>query len=142
MSGRDTSVSTQQIQISDKHHADFNSSTADFIVRSCDGVRFKCHKLFLQEASPVFRTMLSLPQPSGQASGTVTPDPTAKPPSIDLSEDSTVLEILLRLIYPMIQPVIESVKSLTAAFLASEKYEMAGVISSLRYVTYNFKIVL
>ncbi|KAL5518784.1 hypothetical protein ACEPAH_467 [Sanghuangporus vaninii] len=108
-------------------HPDFCSSTADFVVRSSDGIRFKCHRLFLQESSPVFRTMLTLPQP-----GTSTPpDVTSRPPSIDLPEDGKTLETLLRIIYPIPQPTIDSISLLVKAFLAAEKYDMQG--SSRRY---------
>ncbi|THH08349.1 hypothetical protein EW145_g2767 [Phellinidium pouzarii] len=112
----------------DNFHADFCSQTADFVVRSCDGISFKCHRLFLQESSPVFRTMLTLPQPGAS----VSTESIVKPPSIDLPEDSNTLAILLRIIYPMVQPVIESIGALTVAFFAAEKYDMAGVISTLR----------
>lgn len=76
----------------------------------------------------VFRTMLTLPQPRANAAA----DSTSRPPSIDLPEDSTTLEILLRIIYPIQQPVIESISSLISAFFAAEKYDMQGVISTLR----------
>lgn len=73
--------------------------------------------------------MLTLPQP-----GTNTPsDATSRPPpSIDLPEDGKTLEILLRIIYPIQQPHIESISLLVKAFLAAEKYDMQGVISTLR----------
>lgn len=139
MSGREPSTSSAATPATvlasgvDKYHADFNSPTADFVVRSCDGTRFKCHRLFLQEASPVFRTMLSLPQPASHSTAPATAsDGGVKIPSIDLPEDSTTLEILLRTIYPTIQPVIENTGALAAAFSAAEKYDMAGVISTLR----------
>lgn len=139
MSGREPisapSMSAASVLASgvDKYHTEFNSQTADFVVRSCDGVRFKCHRLFLQESSPVFRTMLSLPQPvSHGSSSTALGDGAAKIPSIDLPEDSTTLEILLRMIYPTTQPTIESTHALASAFFAAEKYDMAGVISTLR----------
>lgn len=64
MSGRESSTMTatvvnvmpsadsRQGVAGENYHPDFNSPTADFVVRSCDGVRFKCHRLFLQESSP------------------------------------------------------------------------------------------
>lgn len=70
--------------------------------------------------------MLSLPQP-----GTNTESNT-KIPSIDLPESSTVFETLLRLIYPMVQPNIESMRLLSDLFHAAEKYDMQGVLSTLR----------
>ncbi|KAH8120032.1 hypothetical protein DFH11DRAFT_1557908 [Phellopilus nigrolimitatus] len=130
MSKRESSSSTMASSSAstEKYHTDFCSQTADFVVRSCDGIRFKCHRLFLQESSPVFRTMLTLPQPGAST----LMDSALKPPSIDLLEDSTTLEILLRIIYPMPQPTIESISVLAIAFFAAEKYDMAGVISTLR----------
>ena len=79
------------------YHSDFCSTTADFIVQSSDAVRFKCHRLFLEEASPVFRTMLSLPQPSV---GTSTSTSSGSHDLIEVPEDGMTLETLLRLIYP------------------------------------------
>ncbi|TDL28088.1 hypothetical protein BD410DRAFT_782049 [Rickenella mellea] len=112
------------------YHSDFCSSTADFVVSSSDGVRFKCHRVFLQEASPVFRSMLSLPQPHSSTSAPS--DDSAKPPSIDLPEDGKTVETLLRLIYPMSHPHIDSMSTLSTTLFAAEKYDMAGVISALR----------
>jgi hypothetical protein len=51
---------------------------------------------------------------------------------IEVPEDGVTLEILLRLIYPMPQPDIPSVRVISSALLAAEKYDMAGVISTLR----------
>ena len=73
--------------------------------------------------------MLTLPQP-----GTNTPPPevNTRIPSIDLPESSAVLETLLRLIYPMVQPYIDSMTLLSDLFHTAEKYDMQGVISTLR----------
>lgn len=158
MSGRESSSMTatvivlpsadRQGIVTESYHPDFSSPTADFVVRSCDGIRFKCHRLFLQESSPgarfvtrpqtlllilnvVFRTMLTLPQP-GTNPMSESASRQQPPPSIDLPENATTLGILLRIIYPMVQPNIECIDALASAFFAAEKYDMAGVISTLR----------
>lgn len=125
-----SSAASTVVASDDRYHSDFCSPTADFVVCSSNAVRFKCHRLFLQEASPVFRTMLSLPQPQTTLSST--PADAAKPPSIDLPEDGKTLEILLRLIYPMTHPHLDSLTMLATVLFAAEKYDMAGVISALR----------
>ena len=135
MSGPDispVSIPAASSTSNDWYHPDFCSPLADFIVCSFDGIRFKCHKLFLQEASPVFRTMLTLPQPHSSSQLSVVEDCAARPPSIDLPESGKVLEILLKLIYPMNQPFIDTIFTLSQTLTAAEKYDMVGVISSLR----------
>ena len=70
-----------------------NSRTADIILRSGGpkAVEFRAHRAILSIASPVFETMLSLPQPGIEK----------LIPVCDLSEDAKTLEVLLRLIYPV-----------------------------------------
>lgn len=75
--------------------------------------------------------MLTLPQP-GVSQAPENVQRQQSPPSIDLPEDEVTLEILLRIIYPMVQPNIECIEHLASAFFAAEKYDMAGVISTLR----------
>jgi hypothetical protein len=64
----------------------FNEEDADFCLRSADGVVFRVHRLILTSASDVFKTMLSMPQPS---------QPTLKSiPTVDLTENGTIIELL------------------------------------------------
>lgn len=116
----------------DSYHSEFCSPTADFVVQSSDGLRFKCHRLFLEEASPVFRTMLSLPQPTSSSTHVQAGSTIAASDLIEVLESSATLEILMRLIYPMPQPDIDSLLTLSSVLFAAEKYDMAGVISTLR----------
>ncbi|OJT11656.1 hypothetical protein TRAPUB_11829 [Trametes pubescens] len=78
---------------------------ADIILRSSNGVEFRVHKAVLSEASPVFESMFTLPQPSAPPSNPLSPSvpqPTApiELPVVDMSESSEVLEWLLRLCHP------------------------------------------
>lgn len=104
-------------------HPDFTSPSGDFVICSSDKVRFRVHRVFLQEASPVFRTMLTLPQPPSSAN---------TPPFIDLPEDSATTASLLRLIYPIAVPSFENLDGLSKVLFAAEKYDMPGALSTLR----------
>ena len=66
---------------------------ANLIIRSSDSVDFQVHKSVLAMVSPIFREMLSLPQPSdGESVGGL--------PVVELSEDSDLLNSLVSLLYP------------------------------------------
>ena len=69
------------------------------MIRSSDLVNFRVHKLVLAVASPFFRDLLSLPQPSscGESVDGL--------PVVQLSEDSELLSALVSMLYPL-RPVI------------------------------------
>lgn len=98
----------------------FDDDAADIILRSSDQVDFLVYKAILSVASPVFKDMFSLPQPSGtdasQQSHTV----------IDLPESSGALAALLTVIYPVTPETIEPrpLNDLIAALEAARKYDM------------------
>jgi hypothetical protein len=76
----------------------FDVSDADLIIRSSDFVDFQVHKLLLSMASPFFKDLLSLPQPSDSK----TVDGLHV---VQLLEDSELLNSLLSMLYPL-RPVI------------------------------------
>ena len=78
----------------------FNRPNADIILRTADHVDFRLHSTILQEASTVFETLLSLPQPGTQSDN----DAPASFPVIDIAESSSVLEALMRICYPIVKP--------------------------------------
>ncbi|CDO70331.1 hypothetical protein BN946_scf184843.g20 [Trametes cinnabarina] len=133
--------------------APFDKPSADIILRTSDRIDFRVHSQVLTLASPFFETMLSLPQPILQRSdentkaearagadaqrspgssliiaathalpGFKSEDPSL--PIIDVSEDSTTLELLLRILYPLPKPQMETVAALVPAVKAAQKYEM------------------
>ncbi len=73
-------------------------SDANFLIRSSDLAIFRVHKLVLAMASPFFKDLLSLPQPSDSES-------VDGLPVVQLPEDSELLSSLLSMLYP-IHPVI------------------------------------
>ena len=109
----------------------------DIIVRSRDDVDFLMYKLDLSRASPVFRTMLSLPQP------TASPSP-AEPydylPVVELSEPGAVLATLLALCVPMQQvaDTLEDLKDVADIIEAARTYDMEWLVGLARQVLKNF----
>ena len=98
----------------------FDDTDADIILRSSDRVDFMVYKVILSKASPVFKTMFSLPQPA-------TDTPQESLPIIDLAENSKALAALLSVIYPHTSGSDEplSLDDLIAALDMARKYDMA-----------------
>jgi hypothetical protein len=121
----------------------FDVPDANLIIQSSDLVNFRVHKPVLAMASPVFKDLFSLPQPSdGESVDDL--------PMVQLSEDSDLLNTLVSMLYPL-HPVIpqsyEKVLYLLATFFtvvpnpcykvlyllaACQKYEIDAVQSSIR----------
>lgn len=72
----------------------FDVSDANLIIRSSDLVEFRVHKLVLAMASPFFKDLLSLPQPSDSES-------VDGLPVVSLSEGSELLNSLISMLYPV-----------------------------------------
>jgi hypothetical protein len=67
---------------------------ADLIIRSSDLVDFRVHKMILAMASPFFKDLLSLPQPSGSES-------VDGLPVVQFTECSELLNTLVSMLYPV-----------------------------------------
>jgi hypothetical protein len=67
---------------------------ANLILRSSDSADFRVHKPILAMASPFFKDLLSLPQPSDSES-------VDGLPVVQLSEDSELLDSLVSILYPV-----------------------------------------
>ncbi|KAL1941205.1 hypothetical protein VTO73DRAFT_7417 [Trametes versicolor] len=102
----------------------FNQVSANLILRTADLVDFRVHSPILAQASPFFDSMLTLPQPSSSSGATPAESMT---PIVPVSEDSTTLELLLRLTYPIPKPyaLMAEPAQMVPALLAAAKYEMA-----------------
>jgi BTB/POZ domain len=72
----------------------FDIPDANLIIRSSDSVDFRVHKPVLAMASPVFKDLFSLPQPSDSESDDDLP-------VVQLPEDSELLHSLVSIIYPV-----------------------------------------
>ncbi|KDQ32532.1 hypothetical protein PLEOSDRAFT_1098530 [Pleurotus ostreatus PC15] len=113
------STDTQEITTTlSKALEPFDDQHADVILRSCDGTDFYVYKSILSLASPFFRAMFSLPD-----SHNTNPREGNKP-VVDMHEDSTVLDPLLRFCYPTSPPKLSSRKIFDDVLSAAEKFEM------------------
>ncbi|KIP09417.1 hypothetical protein PHLGIDRAFT_126305 [Phlebiopsis gigantea 11061_1 CR5-6] len=81
---------------------------------SSDNVLFHVSKDILVEASPFFRDMLSLQQPSGSEMQDVIPFP----------EDSIILQILLQLCFDLVQPAAKDIPTICRVLDAARKYQL------------------
>jgi hypothetical protein len=72
----------------------FDVSDTNFIIRSSDLIDFRVHKSILATASPIFKDLLSLPQPSDT-------EIVDGLPMVQLSESSELLNSLLSILYPI-----------------------------------------
>ncbi|CDO73321.1 hypothetical protein BN946_scf185008.g83 [Trametes cinnabarina] len=107
----------------------FDSESADITLRTSDNVDFHVHRAVLAIASPVFATMLELPQPERSQSLT-TSDPLARSRVI-VSEDSKTLDVLLRLCYPVAKTQQRDMEGIASVLEIAMKYEMEWPISFL-----------
>ena len=67
---------------------------ANFIIQSSDNLNFRVHKSVLAMASPFFKDLLSLPQPSDS-------ETVDGLPVVQLSETSELLNSLVSILYPL-----------------------------------------
>ncbi|RDX54035.1 hypothetical protein OH76DRAFT_1058224 [Lentinus brumalis] len=98
----------------------FNRPNADIILRTCDHLDFRLRSQILLEASPVFETLLSLPQPSPD-DGTVRDNDI---PIVDIAETARVLDALMRICYPIVKPKARPFRDIEPILRAALKYEM------------------
>ena len=83
-----------QINLATPSLEPFDIPDANFIIRSSDNVNFRVHKSVLALASPFFKDLLSLPQPSdGETFDGL--------PIVQLSETSELLSSLVSMFYPV-----------------------------------------
>ncbi|GJE95529.1 hypothetical protein PsYK624_117140 [Phanerochaete sordida] len=89
----------------------------DVVLRSSDGVDFRVHRNILALASPFFKSMFSLYQPSGaHVEGGI--------PVIPVAEPGNVVDHLLRFCYPVRNPTIADIATLGSVLQAAIKYDM------------------
>ena len=72
----------------------FDVSDTNLIIRSSDNLDYRVHKTILAMASPFFKDLLSLPQPSdGEVVDGL--------PVVQFSESSELLNTLISILYPV-----------------------------------------
>ena len=104
----------------------FNWPDGDVILRATHGTDsrdFRVHKLFLSFASPVFKDMFKVPQPSPSSSNV---------DIIDVTDPPRTLDFILRFIYPFASPVINDLTTLSEVLILADKYDIEAARSRLR----------
>jgi len=92
---------------------------------------FRVHKLFLSIASPVFRDMFGIPQPTPVARG-------ADIEIIDMTDPPRALHLVLKLIYPFPPPDIDRLDLLVEGLVITDKYNIEGARARLRLALTKF----
>ncbi|THG94661.1 hypothetical protein EW026_g6850 [Hermanssonia centrifuga] len=115
----------------------FTKPEADVIVRSSDEIEFRVHKFILSTASCIFADTFSVPQPESfkvvddELDDEGGEDGEDDLPIVALTEDAETLRVILRTLYADGISTIEDLGLLARVLAAAEKYEMAGIISTL-----------
>lgn len=111
----------------------FDYPDGDVVLRATHGTDsrdFRIHKLLLSLASPVFKDMFQLAQPSPS---TLTVD------TIDIADPPRAVEVILRLIYPSSDPpAISDLTLLSEVLGVAEKYNVAVARSRVRRLLVEF----
>ncbi|KZT67855.1 hypothetical protein DAEQUDRAFT_739103 [Daedalea quercina L-15889] len=118
------SVTKAAVAPFDNHYGD-----ADVILRSVNGTDFYVHKNVLRIASSFFADMFSLPQPvyDSASDGDIATGVSDRPsgvPIVSVSENSQVLEDILRMCYPVEKPNLDSVQVISPLLEVAMKYQM------------------
>ena len=101
-----------------------NPSDADVILRASGGKELHAHKLVLSLASPVFRDMFSVPQPSTGSSQT---------PIVDVDDLPEALRMFLQIIYPIPNPLIDGAETFASVLRLADKYDTKAVFDACNY---------
>ncbi|EGO29131.1 hypothetical protein SERLADRAFT_412754 [Serpula lacrymans var. lacrymans S7.9] len=117
----------------------FDHTKAEVILRSSDNVDFYVFKTFLSLSSTVFSDMFDMPQPEDNDFETHDGLPV-----IQVSEDSTVMDRLLRYCYPQIlvgNPKLETIEEATNLLEAGIKYGMDEIQKAMKKALISSPII-
>ncbi|EIN13534.1 hypothetical protein PUNSTDRAFT_15879, partial [Punctularia strigosozonata HHB-11173 SS5] len=95
----------------------------DAILLSSDKIKFHVSKVVLSIASPFFQDMFGLPQaPDSDPEGSVIP----------VTENSSILNALLRICYPIPDPTVSQPMDLYQLVITADKYHLPAVTNWAR----------
>jgi hypothetical protein len=125
--------SCQEVTITDAK-APFDNPDAEVIIRSSDNVDFRVFKSFLLSVSTVFKDMFAIPQGPADAAR-VDQEMKDGRPIIPVTEESQVVETLLRFCFPNILtsvPVLNTMEEIMPVLEVSIKYGIEILESRMR----------
>ncbi|KAI0073343.1 hypothetical protein K474DRAFT_223142 [Panus rudis PR-1116 ss-1] len=105
-------------------NAPFDNPDADIILRTSDNVDFRVTKAILENVSPFFADMFSMPQPHSSP-GMAQPDTpqVERAPVIGVEEDAETLDPLLRFAYQQ-SPDVDSLDKVAKVLRSAMKYDI------------------
>jgi len=95
---------------------------ADVVLRASGGKEFHTHKIILSLASPVFRDMFSVPQPTSIDSSEL--------PIVDVNDPPEALGTFLQIIYPGRNPLTNDIETLASVLRLADKYDAKDVLDA------------
>ncbi|KAH9919895.1 uncharacterized protein B0H18DRAFT_859632, partial [Fomitopsis serialis] len=101
----------------------FDDPDADLIIRTSDGVDFRVYRVIMKQASPVFRSLFTLPL-DDPANGSV----------VEVTEKSGVWDQILRILYPITQKAVPAPNDFLPLLEAARKFDMASVTEYVEQV--------
>lgn len=113
----------------------FDAIDADVILRVLGPPKrdFRVHKLILSLASPVFKDMFSLPQPTTPISDNSTQSETVQTDIVEVTDPPRALDAILRMIYPFTPPSFNgNLDMIVECLTIADKYEIKGAMPQLR----------
>ncbi|TDL26638.1 hypothetical protein BD410DRAFT_783730 [Rickenella mellea] len=123
-----TKTHSEDNRASDNYHPSYSFPSADIVLLSNDGVKFRVHSSILATASKFFHDMFGMPRSAAE-----NPDD-----ALPMGESSKVISTLLDIIYPHdADPFLPSVsfKFLRRLLTSAEKYDLARVNHYVRLLT-------
>ncbi|TDL26627.1 hypothetical protein BD410DRAFT_529674 [Rickenella mellea] len=116
----DIAIDSDATRVSNDYHPAYSSRSADIVLLSNDGVKFRVHSSILATASKIFHDMFGMPRSAEESHDDALP----------MGESSEILKMLLDIIYPRdTDPVLPSMSFpfLRHVLSAAEKYDLARV---------------
>ena len=109
----------------------------DFIIRTADGAELFVHRFLLHQTSPIFATLLSLPQPvepelCSHTQPTLVDKQKDGLPTVEVSETKAVWNAILHMLYHFDLPEPSSPYDIRPVLEAARKYELDGITTRLR----------
>ena len=114
----------------------FDFPDADVILRAKGPPTrdFRVHKLVLSIASPVFKEMLSPPQPTAENSDDLKRSDTPELDILEVTDPPDALDIVLRMVYPLEHPCLDGdLDTIVKCLVIANKYDMKRAVSNLHY---------
>ncbi|KAI0782895.1 hypothetical protein C8Q75DRAFT_785802, partial [Abortiporus biennis] len=109
----------------------FDRSDADLILRTSDGVYFRVDTHLLKLASSVFEDMFMISTHPPLTSSAESVSSESSLPIVQVTENSTIFDIVLRIIYPVSTPKITDWGTICDVLEVGSKYQMEAVATQM-----------